>query len=85
LPEWADFEDSPLKKFADHYNQIKTKWEERDRMDLAELRRRFGSLDLGWQKFVSNKQACNNASYPLTIFQKLYTFKITCIGCRCNR
>ncbi|KAI6184100.1 hypothetical protein M3Y97_00560200 [Aphelenchoides bicaudatus] len=55
LPEWADFEDSPLKQVADHYNQIKTKWAERDRMDLAELRRRFGSLDLGWQKFLSNK------------------------------
>lgn len=53
MPEWADFEDSPLKQVADHYNQIRTKWAERDRLDLAELRRRFGSLDLGWQK--SNK------------------------------
>jgi hypothetical protein len=55
LPEWADFEDSPLKKVADHYNQIKTKWAERDRLDLAEIRRRFGSIDLGWQKFSTNK------------------------------
>lgn len=55
LPEWADFEDSPLKQISEHYNQLKTKWDERDRLDLAEFRRRFGNLDLGWQKFVGDK------------------------------
>lgn len=56
LPEWADFEDSPLKQVAEHYNQIKTKWAERDRLDLSEFRRRFGSLDLGWQKFMATNK-----------------------------
>lgn len=55
LPEWADFEDSPLKHVADRYNEIKAKWAERDRMDLAELRRRFGSLNLGWERFLADK------------------------------
>ncbi|KAI6172049.1 Abnormal pharyngeal pumping family member [Aphelenchoides besseyi] len=54
LPEWANFEDGPLKQFAEEYERIKLKWSERDRIDLSEIRKRFESMGGNWQKFLSS-------------------------------